>query len=206
MLRLMCKSVVVVLFLVGLASASIYTVNPIVSGSVIDGHTGFDSTGYAIVGYWGGSYYESWQKFDIPVFPNEEIVSATFDTPAVIGQTGAAPAGVLLYRAENDSWTSSTIASGAPRIAATQLVHTDIFGSLAAANAAHSTDVTDYLTAAGEGQGQLLSIVMENWWSGVRGVASTPPTLTIVTQAVPEPATLAILGLGGLFFARRGKK
>ena len=206
MLRSMCASVVVVLFLVGLAGANIYTINPIVSGSVIDGQTGLSSIGYAIVGYWGSSYYESWQKFDIPVFAGEEIVSATFDTPAVIGQTAGVPAGVLLYRAENDSWTTSTIASGAPRVAASQLVHTSIFDSLAVANAAHSTDITDYLTTAGEGQGQLLSIVMENWWSGTRGVASQPPTLTITTQPVPEPATLALLGLGSLFFARRGKK
>jgi len=208
----MCKVLLVVLVAAfgSAAWASTYTVTPVLAGAVMENGTGL-YTGAGLVGYWGVDvglrYFNSWAKFDIPVYPGEVITQVMLTTD-VLGQYNGPdyPAGVLLHRATDDSWTASTISYNAPVVGDSEIVHRSIFDPPALALGLRSTDITSYVQAAGEGQGNLLTVRLGNWYSGMRGCYYLEPWLTITTEVIPEPMTLALLGLGGLMTALRRKR
>jgi len=165
-----------------------HVIEPVLFGCVLENGTGLYS-GSGLVGYWitdAVHYFDSWAKYDIPVFTDEEIIEVLLTTD-VIGQYNPNyPCGVVLHRATDDSWTASTISYSAPVVADSEKVNRSIFDPVEKAYGPMSTDITSYVQAEGEGPGHLLTVRFWNWYSGARGCYFGPPALTITTMYKPE--------------------
>jgi hypothetical protein len=181
-----------VLAMVASVQASVYTVSPTVAGRTIAGYTG-TVDGNVIVGVWYAPESTSWLKFDIPEYQGENITQALLNVDIAQQYNPPYTAGVSVYYVPDDSWTTSTVTSTWAVDGASVAYNRSPSDSGVNGTGLITSDITSYLTKSGEGEGTTLSICLRRTGGGDRGAFMSTPSLTIMTEAVPEPTSMAFL-------------
>jgi hypothetical protein len=182
----------VVLAMVASVQASVYTVSPTVAGRTVAGGTGtYD--GNVIVGIWYAPESTSWLKFNIPEYQGENITQVSLNVNIDMQYNPTYTAGVSVYYVPDDSWTTSNITSSWAVDGASVVYNRSASDSGANGTGLITSDITSYLTKSGEGEGATLSICLTRTGGGDRGAFMSVPSLTIMTETVPEPTSIAFL-------------
>jgi len=218
------KLVLVAVLMAALASttyAGVYTIAPALNWS--DGINPTDSGAIAIVGSFWTTEWQNFEKYNIPVYAGEVITSVVANVSVSSSSNGALNTGVYLNM-RNSSWDTGT---NKPHYGDAVIAGTELVNRVASGDGTGEpdlsmivTDITSYFSQPGIGQGNPLSIRYDRKYttglpySNIRGASLGSDwdnryngvTLTITTAPIPEPATIVLLGLGGIASLIRRRK
>ena len=160
----------------------------------------------------------SWSQVYIGATLPAELMGATINSASMRMRSATyelAPSGpARVFEVTDDSWESSTIDWATMPALGTQLGSFDYEGNYAT----HFVDITSYLQSEVNNNDNLLSVGLDS--SGntnpyylysinryfKEGWEAYAPTLIVDYTPVPEPATMILLGLGGLGTLLRKKR
>jgi hypothetical protein len=161
----------------------------------------------------GGPDGMAWQKFNIPTMGAiETIVSVTLDTYVYGYNAGRPWSGVEVYRVPDPSWTTANI-SNSWSVADRIVVSPPSPGHPEQPwTGLHTNDVTSWWGAGKNSLtgGETVSVntrlydfYYNGQWSNIDPCRAHPAYSVLHITTIPEPATIALLGLGGLALLRR---
>ena len=207
---------VLVLGLVGVASAGTLVVPATDDAQVDEANPdhAYGLGGYMYISGLSGYDRDGYFMFDTSAIPaGQTITSASLTTKIHVNSTTGDTAD--FYSVANDSWDESTITyNNAPAAGSTALFSiyvngTGVEGGVAGSPQVDSTDVTSYVASSYAGSDSLISFAATGGIGGLfirskeDSLGRDIPSVELTVNYVPEPMTIALLGLGGLFLRKR---